>query len=191
MRTGQYLLVTAVLVFALLVAFLQGEKRGYSKAGEAYLWQLDTLEKICNEVPDTVTKRDTVYIKVLHLDTVYTPIVSAVSNDINYYRDTVRTKDLEFIIADKVRGSILTRRTKYTLNTPHIIDTVQIYKTVPRFIDKPVLIQNKAYLRASVSVGYYSVGYGKIFNSRHAVGLDAVLFDNRPYLTIGYTYLIQ
>lgn len=194
MKNLRFYLVLGLFLLSIYGVYrvaVESERRGYARAATAYLWQIDTLEAICNKIPDTITKRDTIYLERVYSDTVYVPVISETAGDTNFYSDTVKGPELEFIIKDKVKGSILNRSTEYTLQTPLIVDTVQIYKTVPHFIEKQIPVQKTAYLRAGYSLNYYSIGYGKIFNSKHAVGVDAVLYAGNPFVTVGYTYLIE
>ena len=186
----KYFIPTIILIVLLVFAGVYSFKRGEAKAAAYYQWQIDTLIAVCNEKPDTINIIDTVWdTKVVYKDKYIPTPVSP-----GEYRDTVRTADLDFWIHDYTTGTILSRETGYSLKVPKFItDTTIIYKNVPKFIEveKIVKIENTAYLRASIGPGYYSVGYGKIFNNRHALGASVILYDTRPNICLDYTYFIN
>jgi hypothetical protein len=169
----------------------------YKKAAITSEALLDSVLVICQQIPDTVHTSDTIYTEKIVYQEVYKP-VPASEGETKEYFDTTKTTDLDFWIHDLVRGEILSRKTGYLLKVPLIIrDTTRIYKEVPKLIEviKIKKTENKGYISGSIGgsigVGHYTLGFGSILNSRHALGLNIIYYKGEPGAAISYTYFIK
>lgn len=196
MKTFKIILITVLAVILMLSATAYYfYNRGVNDTLENHKSLIDSVNAISYIESDTVIISDTFYIEKIVYQEIYKPSPDIVKGDTAYYNDTISNEDLEFWIKEQIAGNILSRSTGYKLKAPTLIrDTVRIFKPIPRIIteykdcDK---IEYKAYLSGEIGFNYYSVGYHKIIKKRHSIGLNTVIFEGQPTISIGYSYFFD
>ena len=182
-----YIAVGVLLLLIVIVSFTKGKNKGFNEASKAYEAKIDTLNHYLAKAPDTVKTSDTIYIEKSVLLGSYMPEIRKVVNDTIYYYDTIKDDNVSIWIADRTGGSILDRQLGYDIKVPHIIDTIWLNKEVPVFVNSGGSLKGRSYICGQIGFRVYGFGYGRFLDEKQAVGLNTLLIDGNPTISINYT----
>jgi hypothetical protein len=139
---------------------------------------LDSLAMIASQVPDTVEKSDTIWLKPDTVRVEKEPPIPIPVGEILAYSDSLVTPDLTVWLWDRIRrdGIIENRQWAYRLNLPYYVTReVSIYKPVP--MPYPVIqkrrVMYKYYAQAGYDLRHGSLVFGGgVIRGSWMVGLE-------------------